>query len=182
MSVYMSKKTLIILTIVVILVGIILGVFAFTTKRGASPSELGRGVFSRFFPSDDTRDISPQDDSGLSPTQDASTSNEVLPLPALRQLTKNAVSGAYVFEREGESVIRFIERETGHLFEIGESDTSATRITNTTIPRVQRVVWIDEETLILQYLDVRGNTIESFFCNGLIPRRSDRRRGRGGRN
>lgn len=160
----MSKKTLIILIIIVVIVGIILGVFAFTTQRGGTPQELGLDVFSRFFQSD-TRDVSTRDDLQTRDTQRAREDiSAEIPLSPLRQLTKNPVSGAYIFERDGESVIRFIERESGHLFEIGENDTSVTRITNTTVPRVQRVVWIDEETVIFQYLNERGDTIESFFA------------------
>jgi len=157
----MPKKTLITWFIVVLVAGVILGVFAFSTQQGKSPAEVGKDVFVRFSQKDtavvDTTDQSGQAESATSDL------NEDVVLPALRQLSARAVAGAFIFEEGGETVTRFVERETGHVFEIGKDRVSATRITNTTIPRVQRALWIDENSLILQYLDeASASIIESF--------------------
>ena len=77
-------------------------------------------------------------------------------VPSLRKLTNAPVAGGVVFDRRGETFIRYIERATGHIYEAAATSTKLGRISNTTIPRVQEALWgTDGSKLVIRYLDQR---------------------------
>jgi hypothetical protein len=84
-------------------------------------------------------------------------------IPVLRQISSTPTAGGTVFTTEEGTVIRYVERATGHIFETTTHSLEQNRISNTTIPRIQESIWSpDGEMVILQYLD--GNEIlKSFY-------------------
>ena len=88
--------------------------------------------------------------------------------PLLRQLTKNPVAGAVIFSRAGSTLVRYAERGTGHLFEIGADDAEPKRISNQTIPEIGEVLWKpDGLGIIVRYAKESAGTeyIESFYAS-----------------
>ena len=86
----------------------------------------------------------------------------------IRILSRAPVSGFAVINATT-TLVRFIERATGHIYEIGADETTARRVTNTTIPRVQEAMFADGgNTVILRYLDDTGATIETYAAK--IPK------------
>lgn len=79
---------------------------------------------------------------------------------ALKQISASSVAGATSFTQNGKTIIRYVEKQTGHIYEIETGNTRANRISNMTIPGIQNVLWGEGESLILQYLD-GNNTIKS---------------------
>lgn len=71
------------------------------------------------------------------------TPEETLPEVArLKQLTATAVAGFGTRPSESGVLVRYLERETGNIFEIpADGATSSVRISNTTIPRTQEAVF-----------------------------------------
>jgi hypothetical protein len=62
-----------------------------------------------------------------------------------------------------ENTVRFIERETGHIFDINTETLQRSRISNTTIPRTDSVFWGEDlNNPIYQYLGDDGDTVETF--------------------
>ncbi|QQR82241.1 hypothetical protein IPJ70_03085 [Candidatus Campbellbacteria bacterium] len=62
-----------------------------------------------------------------------------------------------------ETFLRFVERETGHIFDYSTATGQKTRISNTTIPRIREAVWGNNGlTVALRYLG-DGDTIETFL-------------------
>jgi hypothetical protein len=90
-------------------------------------------------------------------------------LAELIQLYKNPTSGSVFFVNKGaQNVLRFVDRANGNVYEyIPITQTGiATRITNTTIPKIQEVVWSNTgNSLIYRYLDDTTNAITSFSAN-----------------
>ena len=81
---------------------------------------------------------------------------------ALIQLTDFAVSGA-VFEPETEK-IRYIEKSTGHVYEIGANGQNKKQLTITTIPGIYSVDWSkDAARAILKYFDSETETARTFL-------------------
>ena len=81
----------------------------------------------------------------------------------IRILSRAPVSGFTVINSASSTLVRYIERATGHVYEIGANEITARRITNTTIPRVQEALFADRgETVILRYLDDDGSTVETY--------------------
>ncbi|MDO8520788.1 MAG: hypothetical protein Q7S52_01605 [bacterium] len=71
-----------------------------------------------------------------------------------RQLANVPVAGAYALERSGEQYIRYIEKETGHAYEIALEAGEARQLTNTTIPRIAIADWADNgNAVVLRYLE-----------------------------
>ncbi|MDP3725747.1 MAG: hypothetical protein Q8R36_00945 [bacterium] len=81
---------------------------------------------------------------------------------ALRQISAKSVAGATIFLRENIPTVRYIERQTGHIYELKKEARSPERITNTTIPKIQYARWgNNNDTVVLQYLD-DNDTIKTF--------------------
>jgi hypothetical protein len=59
----------------------------------------------------------------------------------LFQLTTKRVAGAVLFEREGDTYVRFVEAGTGHAYEIALGSRNETRISNTTFAKTVGAVW-----------------------------------------
>ncbi|KKU60225.1 MAG: hypothetical protein UX81_C0002G0022 [Parcubacteria group bacterium GW2011_GWA2_47_12] len=88
-------------------------------------------------------------------------------LPRLRQLTETPVAGAVIFSRGGQTLVRYAERGTGHLFEIGVEEGTARRISNQTIPEIGAALWKpDGSGIIVRYNKKSAGTeyIESFYA------------------
>ena len=84
-------------------------------------------------------------------------------IPTLRQIASAPTSGGIVFNTEENTIIRYIERSTGHIFETTSSSLEQERISNTTIPRIQKSTWSPSgDMVILQYLD-ENEILKSFY-------------------
>ncbi len=89
-------------------------------------------------------------------------------LAKLRKITSVPVAGfiSYTDDR-GDTIVRYIEKATGHIYEAYMDSTTVERLSNTTIPKIQNTVWVDKDNLILQYLD--GEVVKSFYGNIVVP-------------
>ncbi len=86
-------------------------------------------------------------------------------LPILRQISDSPVAGGISFKRNDFTIIRFVDRGTGHIFETNDRSLENTMISNTTIPKVPEAVWTQNgQTVVLRYLD-ENNGILSFSAN-----------------
>lgn len=59
----------------------------------------------------------------------------------LTQLTTDPVAGAVIFSRDDEQFVRYVEKGTGHVYEIALRDGATTQITGITIPKVVSATW-----------------------------------------
>jgi len=87
-------------------------------------------------------------------------------LSKLIQIYRNPTSGSVFFtSKNNQDILRFIDRAVGNVYEYSpETQTGeATRVTNTTIPKIQETVWASSgNNLILRYLDNDTDNISSF--------------------
>ncbi len=85
---------------------------------------------------------------------------------ALFEIYKNPTAGSIIFTNKSrDSVLRFIDRGTGNAYEylLGSGAPSPTRLTNTTIPKIEEAVWSPlGDKVILRYLSEDTDTIKSF--------------------
>lgn len=157
----MSKKSL---TIVILFLLIILGVvgYGYLLFKGPAPVDTGvedpeeprRNFF--FFGGNDPE---PGDTNreGEVTTPGIGTEQEplVTPLvpasiPKLRQLTKSAVSGAMGSTTEDTTLVRYINRGTGHVLQNYLDTVAASQtISNTTIPKIYEALWNNTGTKVL---------------------------------
>jgi len=90
--------------------------------------------------------------------------------PVFRQLWTEPVAGAtFATDENEQTVVRFVERATGHVYEAYPTTTKITRLTNTTLPRIQEVLWTSHDTLLMRYLREDDDTIETFAAKVVVP-------------
>ncbi len=161
----MSKKTLYIILIFLILGGGI--AFLFYYLYGRTPTG---GVAT----TQNNDNLFPFDNSGTGAgngngqtninTGNFDTSNS--PVPRLRKLSENPLAGQTGFERDKKVFFRFIERATGHISESPADKMITDKITNTTIPKIYEALWTkDGSGSLLRYLKDDEETIVSFYAS-----------------
>ena len=88
----------------------------------------------------------------------------------LTELYSNPTSGSIFFENSSnQDDLEFIERANGNVYQYlpQVQNSESERLTNTTIPKVQEVVWsANTNDLVYRYLDNDTDTIDSF--SGII--------------
>src|SRR3989344_4686873 len=63
------------------------------------------------------------------------------------------------------AILRYVERPSGNVFEVPLTGGTPRRLTNTLIPRVYGVSWVDPNTLILRHAkEENGLTIQTFLA------------------
>lgn len=91
--------------------------------------------------------------------------------PKFFQIHKEAIAGAYLFEKKfkgegsGDIVARYLEKGIGHIFETDMSTAQEERISNTTRLKIYEALWgSGGRSVIIRYLsDEDGETIRSFL-------------------
>lgn len=155
------RRTLILAFVALVLVGII-AFFAFLLQSPADDTlqpEESRGGLGSLFPFNFG--------AGPDPEQGGEGEGSLFvddrPVPVLREVSSEPTVGGYVYLDEEDAVmIRYIDRATGHVFEANTDNLSSVRISNTTIPEIQHVLFIDENTFIIQYLN-ENEAVENFY-------------------
>lgn len=182
----MFKKILIGIIIILIILFILLSVWFFFFRDSISTNQdITNNGTGSFFPVNTTFD--PEQDNNFDTGEDR---NDVVPdfIPSLRQISKVPTSGFISFERQAtssdlfvsesgeesnikpyETVFRYIERSTGHLFETKENTLSQERLSNKTIPKIQDAVFDENgEYVVLRYLSSDNQTIETFTSKFVV--------------
>ncbi|MCW9054934.1 MAG: hypothetical protein OQJ98_03090 [Candidatus Pacebacteria bacterium] len=158
----MKKRTKILL-IIIIVFSLSLGVLFFAYQHYLKDTfdfPMGMGVDGKggggLFPTSGTSSGDARD------TLDAPADEDVY-IPTLRQISRVPSVRGIILTEETETRIRYIERATGHIYEVGANSLQEERLSNTTIPRIQEVVWSPEgDAVILRYLD-ENETLRSFY-------------------
>lgn len=147
----MSKRTIIILSAVVpLLAGLIIGaIIFFTSRNGGAPSESG-GFFSNLFPGGGERDIIGEEEGrGEDITQGKKTTDNIL-----FQLANSSVAGATAVSSASSTSVRYVEKSTGHIYEISPQGKDRKRVSNTTILKVFETFWSpDADKIVMRYFD-----------------------------
>jgi len=111
--------------------------------------------------------------------ENPNTGGEVVVAPQidrLRLIAEVPVAGGYVYRRSVENTslfdttpqtevaMRYVEIESGHVYETKEDTAVTTRITNTTIPRIAEADFIDGDSLAVRYIDPTSQALKTFIA------------------
>jgi hypothetical protein len=147
-----DKKTKIIIIAIIALLFLALIVFLVLNSRKA-PEE--KTIWQTIFPKSKERPFSPQTPP-QQPAEPGKTEPITQPERNLIQLTDTEVSGA-VFHKESQK-IRYIEKSTGYLYEIGSRGEERKQLTISTIPKIFEVKWSDDgDYAALKYFEDSEN-------------------------
>lgn len=170
----MSKK------FIIILISAVLGLlllsligYYFIIQNGSNPNNGGVvSVFKNFFPFGGN-DLPASDNSTTTPQTPENpqqpVGNSTAFTQKLRELSKEPVAGAGVLDVKAGTVVRYIEKATGHIYEVELFSPRQERISNTTIPLVADGIWGNgNNSLITRYIgedDVRIDTYSMTIKN-----------------
>lgn len=105
------------------------------------------------------------------------TEGEVQPL---RQISAGPVAASVLFTKGSTTVIRFIEKGTGHIYETSADSLATVRISNKTIPRIQEsffvqsgngliIRYLSEETVKTAHLELLGGGESVLLTATILP-------------
>src|SRR3989344_3251474 len=169
----MSKKAayIIIVTFILLVAGGLLAFYFYTN----------RGTGGNILPEDGRDNIFPDSPSAVQNPPEATTPTEVSETPtatetsrlALKELSTRPSAGAVILPASGNRgvLVRFVEKGTGNVYEVGPETSEETRLSNTTIPKIAEVVWNKDGTrLVARYLkDGENETIQSYYATLTTP-------------
>jgi len=162
----MSKKILLIIGILAI-VGVAVFLIFTSKPQTNGDSRVGFSIreFLPFGKSDsvDTSGLVTDTDSDIT-TDTTPAVNTNKPIPRLRKISSEPVAGAVVFNIGTTSVVRFVEKGTGNVYEVTSDSLVIKRLTNTTIPKIVRAFWLpDASGFLAQTLMETNEIIETNF-------------------
>lgn len=164
------KKIFIPLIVILVALGLAFGVWRFFAQQGAAPEGTVPSTLKRTFNpfglfGTDTGAPSASSTETASTTEESSLPSE----PGAVVLVSQApVAGAVLLsQRSGtttETVVRYVQRDTGNIYEYTVETGAATRISNTTIPRIQRALFGNNgNNVALQYVEQNGETVSTYL-------------------
>lgn len=87
-------------------------------------------------------------------------------MPTLRQISDKPVAGGIAFKNGSSTIIRYVERGTGHIVETTDNSFEFVKISNTTIPKVPQVTWSPNgQSVVMRYMKEGTEIISSFSAN-----------------
>lgn len=159
----MSKKFFIIIAVILIIFLLALVGYYFILQSNQTVSTTGKPLtFKNFFPFGG--------DSSTGTTTDTARPTIKDPVPEqinfavkLRKVWSDPVAGFGLFDSPRGTMLRHIEKSTGHIYETEFFSPKQERISNTTIPRVYEAQWgSSSSTLIARFLEDDNQTIDTF--------------------
>jgi hypothetical protein len=157
----MSRKKTYILIASILLIILLVLIGLYLTGKNPDGSPKMPSVFKDFFPfggSTVTENIPVEE-----PTEEPPVVTTDDFTKRLRKITSEQVAGAGVLDVKAGSVIRYIEKATGHIYEVELFSPRAGRISNTTIPMVYDAYWGNKnESLVSQYLKDDDVTVDTY--------------------
>jgi hypothetical protein len=91
--------------------------------------------------------------------------NSVYKLPKLRQISSAPVAGYVASTTASSSLVRFIDRGTGHIYEADNLSDKVVKISNTTLPKIYEAYSNKNGTnFILRYLKNDSDVVSNFYA------------------
>jgi len=132
-----NKKTIYISTGIVLLVALSVGTFLWL--RPASSTNTTNTVDTPFGEGDGTSvSTSNNSETNTAPTL---TGQSNTPVSGLQKISVAPISGATVFSQGSTTLVRYMDKATGNMYEFNATNNTTKRISNTTLPKISEVFW-----------------------------------------
>jgi hypothetical protein len=165
----MSKKIFALIILIIIAIVAAIGYFFFFMTPAAGTSTAGNTDSSSPFTTFDRGGVSTstkpaQGTTGSSVT--TGTGAATAPkLPILRQLYATPVGGIGASSTASTSLVRFIDRGTGHVYEAPADSAVVSKISNTMLSRVYESYWnAAANAFVLRYLKADSDAVTTFYA------------------
>jgi hypothetical protein len=158
----MSKKIIILGSIVLGIILIILAAYVLLGKSSTGSGTTASG-FKGFFPFGGGSSTSGTPTPAGQPVQQPAGSGQVNFAQKLRKLSSEPVAGAGTFDAKSGTTVRYMEKATGHIYDVELFSPNQTRISNTTIPTAYSATWTNgAKNAVSQYLKDDNQTIDTY--------------------
>jgi len=162
----MSKKILLIIGILIIVGVAVFLIFFSKPQTDVGENRVGFSIrdYLPFGSSDNNLDSSSTDQNTNENQDDIVSVSIDKPIPRLRKISGEPVAGAVIFNTGEASLIRFVEKGTGNVYEARSDSHLIQRLTNTTIPKIVRAFWLPNGSgFLAQTLMAENEIIETNF-------------------
>lgn len=133
--------------------------------ENGNPISSGFSPFNRPYTSTDSPAINTPVATTTQATSTEIVNEEAYVLPKLRQLSTTPVAGFYASSTASSSIVRFMDRGTGHIFEATTLSADIKKISNTTLPKIYESYGNKNGTaFVLRYLKTDSDTITNFYA------------------
>ncbi|MFA6797186.1 MAG: hypothetical protein WCR40_00520 [Candidatus Paceibacterota bacterium] len=157
----MSKKNSIILILLIFIVVMTLLLFSYFSDNDTSTNNIN--IENQTLPFGNSSDDVTTD---IQIDTNTTTDNFVEKREKLTQIYSKPTSGTLSFTKDKKIDIRFVDRTNGNVYDYlpEEKENNLIRTTNTTIPKIQEVVWSNTgKNAIFRYLEDNSDNIISFL-------------------
>ncbi|MFA7216532.1 MAG: hypothetical protein WC095_00925 [Candidatus Paceibacterota bacterium] len=156
----MSKKIIIISTIVLLIFFVSLAGYYFLLQSNENATNGEPFSFKSFLPFGGDTPTPVEQNPITEPEENTPDINFAV---KLRKLWLEPVAGAYIYDAIEGSTVRLVERSTGHVYEVSLYSPETKRISNTTIPKVYDAIWMSKTSFIAQYLGDDNQSVSTFI-------------------
>jgi len=167
----MKKITIIILTTTIIILGVFILLFSFGYLNTENISQEIMGLFPDGGDDIDTNNGATDDNTNNTdqfPSQNEGDNGRVVSKTSrFTQIFNGAVSGYTVTKKNGAGVVRFIEKERGHIYDYNEATGELVKVSNQIMTGINEVVWSNDGNTFItrgysEETDSIKNTLVSF--------------------
>ncbi len=176
----MSKKNITIIVIIIIAIFIAIGYWLymdsgaqgipfFSKPTGNTTASNGNGNIFSPLNGNGTQNQQRQPITNRNTSNTSSTSTTIStptsPIPSVRQLSTNPVGGMGASTTASSSIVRWIDRGTGYIYQADSNSLNILELSNTTVPMVYQSFWNhNTSAFIFRSLNGDSNTITNFFA------------------
>lgn len=154
------KKILLITGILVIIAGVAFFLFG---RSSSTENENPGFSFRNFLPFGQSEDGAVNENI-FTPEETPALPQDSGEVARLRKLSGEPVAGYSLFNTGSTTVVRFVEKGTGNVYEANSTSTKIERLTNTTIPKIIRAFWLpDGSGFLAQTISDETELIETRF-------------------
>lgn len=169
------KKIYIILIAVLVLILIGFGGWYFLKQNPQTPPDESAGNISPFGTGDNSNVPISTNNNGLN--RDNIVDNNSFdefgsPTAGLFRISDTPVAGMVVFKKEGATIIRYVDRATGHIYDVDLTTLTKTKIANQTLPKIYEAYFKpDGSSVLIRSLKEDSDVVENSIL-ALIPPKS----------
>jgi hypothetical protein len=172
----MSKTTFTLIIIIVIIALVGGGYWFYIKNTGIIPNLNGNpvantnstgtgNIFSPLAGNNVSRETTtgsnPSNTTGTTSLQNQTNSS---PVPTLRELSSTPVGGMSASTTGTTTVVRWIDRGTGYVYQVNSNSLAITELSNTTVPMIYQSFWNRNlNAFIFQSVDDTTNTVTTFY-------------------
>ncbi len=170
----MTKRTATIVIIVsVVIIAVVFFLMYLFLFKPSAPGTVPSGNETPVFPSSGNGGTNAPTPGNNNVTPPPPTTGTAAPVPRLREISNAPTAGATFFDRSAgpgntaaATVIRYVDRATGNIFETTTLTPDVTRISNKTIPIVYEADWtLSGNGVVLRRIVDGTDNIETFSAN-----------------